>query len=111
VNKTNEDLSQFLLGIKYEDFEQGFATNQLGESHRGLYRTFNIITDKFKHLRSEQEIQNQLMQTIISNVDTGIYCTDKDGKCLMMNTALKQLLHKSYLPTFESLQEAIPNKH
>ena len=109
VNKTNRDLSHFLLGIKYEDFEQGFSTNQLGESHEQLYGAFNLITDKFRHLRSEQEIQNQLLQTIISNVDTGIYCTDKNGKCLMMNAALKQLLHKSYIPNFADLEPTIPN--
>jgi two-component system nitrogen regulation sensor histidine kinase NtrY len=109
VNKTNADLSQFLLGIQYNDFEQGFATEQMGDSHKELYSAFNLITDKFRHLRSEQEAQNQLMQTIISNVDTGIFCADKDGKCLMINTALKQLLHKSYIPTFESLEQITPN--
>ena len=109
VNKTNSDLSQFLMGIQYNDFEQGFATEQMGDSHKDLYNAFNLITDKFRHLRSEQEVQNQLMQTIISNVDTGIFCTDKDGKCLMMNAALKQLLHKSYIPNFESLRHITPN--
>lgn len=109
VNKTNDDLTQFLLGIKYEDFEQGFATDQLGDSHRQLYQAFNLITDKFRHLRSEQEIQNQLMQTIIGNVGTGIFCTDKDGKCLMMNQALKELLHKSYIPEFSAFEYITPN--
>lgn len=109
VNKTNSDLTQFLMGIQYNDFEQGFSTASMGESHQELYEAFNLITDKFRHLRSEQEVQNQLMQTIISNVDTGIFCTDKNGKCLMMNTALKQLLHKSYLPDFESLRAITPN--
>lgn len=109
VNKTNADLTQFLMGIQYNDFEQGFSTASMGESHQELYEAFNLITDKFRHLRSEQEVQNQLMQTIISNVDTGIFCTDKNGKCLMMNTALKQLLHKSYLPDFESLRAITPN--
>jgi len=77
VNKTNTDLTQFLMGIQYNDFEQGFSTEQMGDSHKDLYQAFNLITDKFRHLRSEQEVQNQLMQTIISNVDTGIFCTDK----------------------------------
>lgn len=109
VNKTNNDLTQFLLGIKYEDFEQGFSPDQLGNSHQPLYEAFNVITDKFRHLRSEQEVQNQLLQTIIGNVDTGIFCTDKEGNCLMMNQALKELLHKSYIPKFEVFEQITPN--
>ena len=109
VNKTNRDYSQFLMGIKYDDFEQGFTPDQLGSSHKELYTAFNVITDKFRHLRSEQEVQNQLLQTIIGNVDTGIFCTDKNGKCLMMNQALKELLHKSYIPSFDVLEQITPN--
>ena len=109
VNKTNRDYSQFLMGIKYDDFEQGFTPDQLGNSHKELYTAFNVITDKFRHLRSEQEVQNQLLQTIIGNVDTGIFCADKNGKCLMMNQALKELLHKSYIPSFDVLEQITPN--
>ena len=107
--KTNKDISQFLLSIQYNDFEQGYTENQLGETHRELYQAFNIISDKFRHLRSEKEIQNQLMQTIVRSVDTGIFCTDNTGKCLMMNAALKQLLHQSYIPSFSALQKITPN--
>ena len=109
VNKTNTDLSQFLLSIRYDDFEQHFTPDQLGPSHHDLYGAFNLIIDKYKELRSEKEVQNQLMQTIIGHVDTGIFCTDENGQCLMMNTALKQLLHKSYIPDFNSFEQIVPN--
>jgi two-component system nitrogen regulation sensor histidine kinase NtrY len=109
VDRTNTDLSQFLLSIRYNDFEQHFTPDQLGESHEELYQAFNLIIDKYKDLRSEKEVQNQIMQTIIEHVDTGIFCTDETGKCLMMNTALKQLLHKSYISDFKALQPVVPN--
>ena len=109
VNKANQVLTKFLLGIKYEDFEQGFSFDKLGSTHSDLHKAFNVITEKFRHLRSEQEVQNQLLQTIISNVDTGIFCTDKNGKCLMMNQALKDLLHKSYIPSFSVFEQITPN--
>lgn len=109
VNKTNTDLAQFLLSIRYDDFEQHFAPKQLGDSHEPLYKAFNVIIDKYKDLRSEKEVQNQILQTIIGHVDTGIFCTDESGKCLMMNTALKQLLHKSYIADFQALQPVVPN--
>ena len=109
VNKTNRELSQFLLSIRYDDFEQEFALEKSGESQRELHSAFNQITDKFRDLRTEKEVQNQLMQTILSNVDTGIFCTDKDGRGMMTNTALKQLLHRSYIPTFEAFEAFAPN--
>ena len=109
VNKTNTDFVHFLQGIKYDDVEQSFAPNQLGESHRELYDSFNLITDKFRNLRSEKEAQDQLMQTIIGNVDTGIFCTNEKGECLMINTAMKQLMHRSYIPDFQSFKEFTPN--
>jgi two-component system, NtrC family, nitrogen regulation sensor histidine kinase NtrY len=109
VDKTNTDLVQLLLSIRYDDFEQQFTPDQLGESHQHLYQSFNVIIDKYKDLRSEKEIQHQIMQTIIEQVDTGIFCTDENGKCLMVNAALKQLLHKSYIADFEDLKTVVPN--
>ena len=109
VNKTNTDFVQFLSGIKYDDVEQSFAPNQLGESHRDLYESFNLITEKIRTLRSEKEASDQLMQTIIGNVDTGIFCTNEKGDCLMINTAMKQLMHRSYIPDFQSFKEFTPN--
>ena len=109
VNKTNADFVQFLQGIKYDDVEQSFAPNQLGKSHRELYDSFNLITDKFRHLRSEKEAQDQLMNTIIGNVDTGIFCTNENGDCLMINSAMKQLMHRSYIPDIQSFKEFTPN--
>ncbi len=109
VNKTNDDITHFLLSIKYDDYEQQYATGQLNDSQQKLYRAFNLIVDKFRHLRSEKEIQNQLMQTIIKQVDTGIFCAHHDGSCMMMNPALKQLLHKSYIPNFSAFQPLVPN--
>ena len=109
VNKTNRDLSQFLLSIRYDDFEQDFSSEASDATQHELHTVYNQITDKFRNLRSEKEVQSQLMQTILGNVDTGIFCTDKKGNCKMINTALKQLLRRSYIPTFDSLDQITPN--
>ncbi len=109
VNKTNRDLILFLQGLKYNDFEQAFSIDNLNESGNILYTIFNQITEKIRNIRSEQEVRSQLMQTIIRNVDTGIYCIDKNGKCLMINEALKSLMRKSYIPKFEYFKQITPN--
>ena len=65
---------------------------------------FNVITDKFRELRMQKEFQHQYLQAIISQVDTGVICFDATGNTLMMNNALKAMLHKSHFPTFNSVQ-------
>jgi len=109
VNKTNRDLTQFLQSIRYDDYEQDFSSEGANIEQQELHTAYNQITAKFRELRSEKEVQSQLMQTILGNVDTGIFCTDKEGNCKMINTALKQLLRRSYIPTFDSLDQVTPN--
>ena len=104
INKTNHDLTQFLSGILYNDFESTYRQGLYNEESQQLYSMFNVITDKFRELRMQKEFQHQYLQAIISQVDTGVICFDEKGNTLMMNNALKTMLHKSHFPTFESVQ-------
>lgn len=109
INKTNNDLTQFLSGVLYNDFEstyrQGLHNN---EESQQLYSMFNVITDKFRELRMQKEFQHQYLQSIIAQVDTGLICFDNKGNTLMMNPALKNSLHKSHFPTFKSVESFNP---
>lgn len=103
INKTNHDLTQFLSGILYNDFESTYRQGLYNEESQQLYSMFNVITDKFRELRMQKEFQHQYLQAIVSQVDTGVICFDEKGNTLMMNNALKSMLHKSHFPTFSSV--------
>lgn len=105
VSKTNQELADFLMNIKYEDFSATYSTSHKTLDEKALRESFNLITDKFRSIRSEKEKQFQYLQAIIEHVDTGLICFDENGKTLMMNHSLKQMLHKSYLPTFLSVKK------
>ena len=111
VEKTNSEIANFLLNIKYDDYTATYAAQQTDQSFNKLYGAFNVITDKFRDIRQEKEAQFQYLQAIVEHVDTGLICFDKEGKTLLMNRALQRLLHKSYFPDLDSVERFNPALH
>ncbi|MFT6809091.1 MAG: two-component system nitrogen regulation sensor histidine kinase NtrY [Saprospiraceae bacterium] len=106
VNKTNRDLTNFLMSIRFDDYETTYSQKKDGSGDKtSLYNAFNLITGKFRDIRSEKEAQHQFLFALIEQVDTGLICFDDQGRTILMNDALQQLLHKSYLPSIESLKK------
>ena len=106
VNRTNRDLTNFLLSIRFDDFETTYTTRKdQGQDKESLYKAFNLITGKFRDIRSEKEAQHQLLITLVEQVETGIICFNEEGQTILMNHAVQQLLHKSYIPTMDSLKK------
>ena len=103
VNKTNRSLANFLMSIKYDDFETNYAKSNQEESEKALFSAFNLISTKFRDIRLEKEIQFQYFQTLVERVETGLIGFDQDGKTIFMNKALQLSLHKSFFPTFSSI--------
>lgn len=106
VDKTNHALTNFLLNIQYDDYAVGYAQNkQQAASFKELNGAFNIITEKFRDIRSQKEAQFQYLQAIVEHVDAGLICFDETGKTILMNRALQQLLRKSYFPNLNSVEK------
>ncbi len=105
IDKTNTEVASFLSNIKYNDYAASFPEKKsIGDSYQTLHGAFNLVTEKFRDIRSEKEAQFQYLQAIVENVDTGLICFDKFGKTILMNKGLQQLLRKSYFPDLPSLQ-------
>ncbi|MCB0707647.1 MAG: GHKL domain-containing protein, partial [Saprospiraceae bacterium] len=75
------------------------------DSYQHLHSAFNLVTEKFRDIRFEKEAQFQYLQAIVENVDTGLICFNGEGKTILLNKGLQQLLHKSYFPTRDSVQQ------
>lgn len=103
VNTTNRKLTEFLLNIRYDDYEAHYTMGTGEPSLRALSGAFNLITDKFRHMRREKEAQFHFLNNIVEHVDTGLICFEESGETLLMNPALRRVLHKSYLPNLASL--------
>lgn len=105
VNRTNRYLANFLMSIKYDDFEAHYSRNTEEKAERELFGAFNLISRKFQDIRLEKEIQFQYFQTLVEKVETGLIGFDKDGKTIFMNKALQFALRKSYFPSFSSIKK------
>lgn len=105
VDKTNIQVASFLANIKYNDYATRFPESKTaGDSYQNLHGAFNLVTAKFRDIRSEKEAQFQYLQAIVENVDTGLICFNDSGQTVLINKVLQQLLHKSYFPNFNSIQ-------
>lgn len=105
VDKTNTEVASFLANIKYNDYAAHFPESKnISDSYQDLHGAFNLVTAKFRDIRSEKEAQFQYLQAIVENVDTGLICFNNVGQTVLINKVLQQLLHKSYFPNFNSIQ-------
>jgi signal transduction histidine kinase len=108
IYEDRRQIAEFLMTIRYEDFIRTFPVPSESEPDAKMYEEFNAISDKFRHLRSQNEASRQLMQMVLENVDTGIFCTDKTSATLLANRALKGIFHKSYFRDLETFKQIDP---
>lgn len=104
IDKTNQEVASFLTNIKYNDYAVRFSESKsIGDSYQDLHKSFNLVNEKFRNIRSEKEVQFQYLQAIVEHVDTGLICFNEEKKTVLLNKGLQALLHKSYFPNFKSL--------
>jgi len=56
TDKTNRDLSRFLLSIRYDDTSQSFTSEGLGSSFVELNQAFSQVLQKLQDARSDIEV-------------------------------------------------------
>lgn len=104
VEKTNKDLTQFLLSIKQGGFTNVFKGKQRGVSYAGLSGAFNEVIHEFQRISIEKESQYQYLQALNENVGVSIISyDDSTGKIEFMNPAAKSLLLKPNLRKIEDI--------
>ncbi len=108
VEKTNQQLSRFLLAIKYGDFSQNFSGKQLGASFEELVTLFNDVMKKTQQTRYEKEEHYHYLQTILHHVGIGLMTFREDGEVDLINKAAKRLLKVVRLKNIKSLREFNP---
>ncbi len=108
VEKTNREVAQFLLNIRYDDYAATYSDAEKDAAFDNLHGAFNVVTDKFRSIRSQKEAQFQYLQTIVEHVDTGLICFDEKNQTILMNRALQKLLHRSHLHNREMLSRLDP---
>lgn len=109
VEKTNRDLSRFLLSIRYDDTSQTFTSKGLGTSFHELKDAFNEVMGKIRETRSENEARARYLKTIIQHVGVGLLAYKADGAVDLINNAAKKLLKIAGLRDIHDLEASYPD--
>lgn len=106
LKQAQEELNQFVESVHYRDFSRYFAEKHDSALLDSLRKGFNEINTTFKSINREKETQHQHLQKILEVVDTGILTYDQDsGEVLLMNEAIKKLLHIPFMKTVHYLEK------
>ncbi len=108
VDNTNNELSKFILSIKYSDFSQSFPLEKLGGSFLELGSAFTQVMNKIKEARSEKEENFQYLQTVVKHVGIGLISFTDNGKIEIINDAAKNLLEINDIININSLSSISP---
>ncbi len=101
IDRTNRDLSNFLLAIRQNDFSNVYPEN--AKNRPGLYHAFNVITSEFMKLRNEKESNYQFLKTVVEHSGIPILAVNETGNIVLANEALKELLDIPHITKLESL--------
>lgn len=104
VEKTNNDLTQFLLSIKQGGFTNVFKGKQRGVSYAGLSGAFNDVISEFQRISIEKESQYQYLQALNENIGVSIISYEENtGNIELLNPAAKALLLKPNLRKIDDI--------
>ncbi|WNJ18951.1 ATP-binding protein [Pontibacter sp. G13] len=109
LEKTNRDLRNFLLAIKYRDFTHTFSSEFRGDSFLGLKDAFNQIMKGYQDLRAEKESHYLYLQNVIEHVSVALICHGEQGEILLMNQAAKDLLDRPYMSNIKIMDRINPD--
>lgn len=93
IEKTNKDLTHFILSIKQGGFTSSFPTGKRGETYRKLSEAFNDVIEEFRKINLERETHYQYLQILTDNIQAGIISFDLEGNVMLANPAARQLLN------------------
>ena len=108
MEKTNRDISRFLLSIRYDDTSQTFTSEGLGSSFRELNDAFGQVVRKLQQARSDMEVHSRYLNTIIQHLGIGLLVYRPDGTVILVNNAAKKLLKVAGLSDMRNLQASSP---
>ena len=107
VRRTNRELAKFLLAVKHADFTVHFG-QEPDRSFRSLHTAFREILDSYQRMSTEQEVQYQYLQLLVSHIDVGIISRRGDDAIALMNQAALNLLQTEPYYHWHNLERKYP---
>jgi two-component system nitrogen regulation sensor histidine kinase NtrY len=102
IEKSNRDLTHFLLSIRQGGFTENFLSGKRGKKFEELSVAMNDVVTEFARLNLEKELHHQFLEALNENISVAIFTFDDTGKLLTINSAAKKL---TGLPSFSNLED------
>ncbi len=89
IERTNREISNFLLSIRNKDFTNTYFKKEKNRSFFELHQAFNVITSELQNTRIEKEVHYQYLKMVIEHVNIALFCFGTDGEIQLTNKAAK----------------------
>jgi nitrogen fixation/metabolism regulation signal transduction histidine kinase len=104
ADRFNRDVKTFMVSLQQRDFTTHFQSSGKGKNLEELYEVLNSISDSFKRLSTEKEIQYRYLEMLVEHVRVSILSMDAEEKIHLANQAVKDLFQKGILTSLKSLE-------
>ncbi|MTI38893.1 sensor histidine kinase [Fulvivirga lutimaris] len=105
LERHQNELKNFLLGIQQNDFTNSYSNTKTGEKSNELHMAYNAIIGKFRQLKHEKESNYHFLQTIVEHSLVpmiGYY--EDDERVTLINDAAKTLFNKPFFKTISRIK-------
>jgi two-component system nitrogen regulation sensor histidine kinase NtrY len=85
------------------DTTAAFSTKNIERTFKGLFQSFEEITQSLQKARIDKEQEHQYLKTIVEHVGTGLISFDQEGKVKLINNTAKSLLKVENIGNIKSL--------
>ncbi|MDX1629984.1 MAG: ATP-binding protein [Fulvivirga sp.] len=104
INKTNRELSKFILAIRHKDFSINFSKHKIGSSFDLLNESFEEIISEYKQAKIEKEAQYRYLQNVVEHINVGIIALE-GAKITLMNSTAEKLIGSKGILNWHILKE------
>jgi nitrogen fixation/metabolism regulation signal transduction histidine kinase len=103
IDRFNRDIKTFLISLQQRDFTTRFQIQNRWGSFNELYAVLNRISDAFRSISREKEVQHRYLEMLFEHVRVGILSIDETNRIRYVNQALKDLLQVQVITSLHTL--------
>lgn len=104
VNRTNQELSRFLSGVRDGDFQLNFSYKADSPSFQSLNNSFREVIHTFREYETERIAEYQFLNEIISQISFGVIVFDEKADIQVMNQTASDLLSLPKVTKWKNLR-------
>jgi two-component system, NtrC family, nitrogen regulation sensor histidine kinase NtrY len=103
LTKWQKDIEMFATSVTHGDFNISYNLIDKSDPHYKLYTTLNYLSAYLRQVKSEYVQQSHYLQYVVENTQVGLLAFQEDGKVVLTNAEVLNLLKKAELKTLDDL--------